>query len=249
MPGSENYIFINKSECNWINEFECKVTLSKNEYKFIDSSGEKEEILTGKEINNYFTSQDKKSNDIKVEDVKIDENVFTIRRNKIRDVKELANAIVLLRKENISNRNEFDGKVQEVLNKKDELINIIKELENKNAKFNQVSKYLITYNNYKEIYEKHGNKKTIFGGYKKHENEILMFLHAKEKLENLGINTNVSIDKLKEKIIEQKEEISLLGNEFKNIEKRLESIRKANSKIENIIQEKIDLTKEKEKER
>ena len=91
--------------------------------------------------------------------------------------------------------------------------------------------------------------KTIFGGYKKHENEILMFLHAKEKLENLGINTNVSIDKLKEKIIEQKEEISLLGNEFKNIEKRLESIRKANSKIENIIQEKIDLTKEKEKER
>lgn len=76
-----------------------------------------------------------------------------------------------------------------------------------------------------------------------------MFLHAKEKLENLGINTNVSIDKLKEKIIEQKEEISLLGNEFKNIEKRLESIRKANSKIENIIQEKIDLTKEKEKER
>ena len=107
MPGSENYIFINKSECNWINEFECKVTLSKNEYKFIDSSGEKEEILTGKEINNYFTSQDKKSNDIKVEDVKIDENVFTIRRNKIRDVKELANAIVLLRKENISNRNEF----------------------------------------------------------------------------------------------------------------------------------------------
>ena len=106
VPGSENYIFINKSECNWINEFECKVTLSKNEYKFIDSSGEKEEILTGKEINNYFTSQDKKSNDIKVEDVKIDENVFTIRRNKIRDVKELANAIVLLRKENISNRNE-----------------------------------------------------------------------------------------------------------------------------------------------
>ena len=249
VPGSENYIFINKSECNWINEFECKVTLSKNEYKFIDSSGEKEEILTGKQINNYFTSQDEKSNDIKVEDVKIDENVFTIRRNKIRDVKELANAIVLLRKENISNRNEFDGKVQEVLNKKDELINTIKELENKNAKFNQVSKYLITYNNYKEIYEKHGNKKTIFGGYKKHENEILMFLHAKEKLENLGINTNVSIDKLKEKIIEQKEEISLLGNEFKNIEKRLESIRKANSKIENIIQEKIDLTKEKEKER
>ena len=47
--------------------------ISKNEYKFIDSSGEKEEILTGKEINNYFTSQDKKSNDIKVEDVKIDE--------------------------------------------------------------------------------------------------------------------------------------------------------------------------------
>ncbi len=249
VPGSENYIFINKSECNWINEFECKVTLSKNEYKFIDSSGEKEEILTGKQINNYFTSQDEKSNDIKVEDVKIDENVFTIRRNRIRDVKELANAIVLLRKENISNRNEFDGKVQEVLNKKDELINTIKELENKNAKFNQVSKYLITYNNYKEIYEKHGNKKTIFGGYKKHENEILMFLHAKEKLENLGINTNVSIDKLKEKILEQKEEISLLGNEFKNIEKRLESIRKANSKIENIIQEKIDLTKEKEKER
>ena len=219
VPGSENYIFINKSECNWINEFECKVTLSKNEYKFIDSSGEKEEILTGKQINNYFTSQDEKSNDIKVEDIKIDENVFTIRRNRIRDVKELANAIVLLRK------------------------------ENKNAKFNQVSKYLITYNNYKEIYEKHGNKKTIFGGYKKHENEILMFLHAKEKLESLGINTNVSIDKLKEKIIEQKEEISLLGNEFKNIEKRLESIRKANSKIENIIQEKIDLTKEKEKER
>ena len=249
VPGSENYILINKSECNWINDLECKVTLEKHEYKFIDALGEKEEILTSKEINNYFTSQNEKSNDIKVEDVKIDENVFAIRRNKIRDVKELANAIVILRKENISNRNEFDGKVQEVLNKKEELINTIKELENKNVKFNQVSKYLITYNKYKEIYDKHGNKKTIFGGYKKYDSEILMFLHAKEKLESLGINTNVSIDKLKEKILEQKEEISLLGNEFKNIEKRLENIREANSKIENIIQEKIDLKKEKEQER
>lgn len=249
VPGSENYIFINKSECNWISNLECKVILGKDEYKFIDSSGEKEEILTAKEINNYFNGTTEKSNEIKIENVKIDENVFAIRRNKIRDVKELANAIVLLRKENISNKNDFDNRVQDVLNKREEIKNTIKDLENKNARFNQVSKYLITYNNYKEIYDKHGNKKSIFGGHKKYETEISMFIHAKEKLESLGINTNVNIDKLKEKMIEQKQEISLLSNEFKNIEKRLENIRKANSKIENIIQEKVDLNKEKEQER
>ncbi|CAM2078021.1 MAG: Relaxase/Mobilisation nuclease domain [uncultured Clostridium sp.] len=249
VPGSENYIFINKSECNWINELECKVILGKDEYKFIDSAGEKEEILTAKEINNYFNGTNEKSNEIKIENVKIDENVFANRRNKIRDVKELANAIVLLRKENISNKNDFDNRVQDVLNKREKIRDSIKDLEDKNARFNQVSKYLITYNNYKEIYGKYGNKKSIFGGHKKYESEISMFLHAKEKLENLGINTNVNIDKLKEKMIEQKEEISLLSNEFKNIEKRLENIRKANSKIENIIQEKVDLNKEKEQER
>lgn len=249
VPGSENYIFINKSECNWINDLECKVTFEKQEYKFIDALGEKKEILTSKEINNYFSGQDEKSNDIKVEDIKVDENVFAIRRNKIRDVKELANAIVLLRKENISNRNDFDNRVQDVLNKRGEIRNTINDLEDKNTRFNQVSKYLITYNKYKEIYDKYGNKKSIFGGHKKYESEILMFIHAKEKLENLGINTNVNIDKLKEKMIAQKEEISLLSNEFKNIEKRLENIRKANSKIENIIQEKVELNKDKDQER
>lgn len=249
LPGTENYIFVNKDDCKWINENECKVTLVKDEYKFVNALNEKEEILTSKEINNLFNGVDEKSIDIKVENVKIDENIFTIRRNKIRDVKELANAIVILRKENISNKNDFDKKIKEVINKRENIRSTIKELETKNLTFNQISKYLITYNKYKDIYDKYGSKKTKFGGYKKFESEILMFIHAKEKIERLGINTNASIEKLKEKILEQKGEIESLGNKFKNIDSRLENIRKANNKLETIIEERNVLTKEKEQER
>lgn len=246
VPATENHILINKNECNWINKHECKIVVIKDDYKFIDFLG-KEEVLTAKELKNYFKTYDKKISDIKLEDIKIDEDVFKTRRNKIRDVKELANAIVLLRKESIENKEQFNNKIQEVINKRDKTKDTFKDLENKNSKFNQIAKYLITYNSYKDIYDKYNKKKTIFGSYKKYESEILMFIQAKEKIEELGINTDVSIEKIKEKINIQKDEIRILGNQFKNLDKRLENIRNANNKIENIINDKDEIKRDMER--
>lgn len=218
VPATENYIFINK--------------------------GEREEILTSKQINTLFNSKDNVGNDVKVEDIKIDKSIYEIRRNKIKDVKELANAIVLLRKEDVVSKVAFENKVEEILKERDLVKGSLKDLESKSASFNQVSKYLITYNEHRETYEQYGHKRTKFGGYKKYESEILLFLHAKEKLEELDINTNVNIDKLKEKIIEQRNDFNEFTKAFNFLDKRINSLRDAN----NIIERNISNSHEKNRE-
>lgn len=180
------------------------------------------------------------SEDIK-EEIKIEENIFVKRKNKIKDIKELTNAIVLLRKENISGKEELNLKTKELINKKENVRDTIKSLENKNVSFNQAAKYIITYNKNKESFEKYGNKKTKYGTYKKCEGEILSFLHAKEKIEELGINPNVSSDKLIEKIKEQKEEVATLSKELKLVEARINNIANANNKIDDILKDEKEI--------
>ena len=172
---------------------------------------------------------------------------FENRRKQVMNVKELANTLLVLRQENILSKDNINERVNELKDIKNEVRDNIKMLEKKNSNFNKVAKYLITYNDNKEYFDKYSNLKTKHGTYKKYESEILAFIYAKEKLETLGVNTNVDIDKLTEKITEQTEEIKNLNKELKSIEERIDKINISESRIEKLFmeeQEKISKNRE-----
>lgn len=161
---------------------------------------------------------------------------FKARNEKYKDVKDLAETILLLRNEKIDRRSDIDLRIKE-LNFMGNVINKdIKELENKSRSFNEVAKYLNTYNKYKDLYEKYEgtvfNKKNF---YRKNEGEILSFEHAKSQLEKLNIDLNTKIEKTLSSSKEFNSEIENINKDFKNLQDRISKIRNAEKKIDDIL--------------
>lgn len=164
---------------------------------------------------------------------------FKARNEKYKDVKDLAETILLLRNEKIGRRSDIDLRIKE-LNSIGNVINKdIKELENKSRSFNEIAKYLNAYNKYKDIYEKYDS--TIFNKnnlYRKNEGEILSFEHAKSQLERLNVDLNTDVDEVLSTSVEFNNEINNINEDFKQLQDRISKIRNAETKIDNILGQK-----------
>jgi len=237
VPAKDIYIKLDKESIK-IKEDYIELNSLVEEYKLIDVN-KSETVITRKEVVELFkNNKDIKNDSIDdISNIKLDKNIFVERKQKIKEVKDLANSIIILRKEGIISATDLKEKLNEIKNERDNIIDLIKTLEEKNNNFKNVSKYLITYNKYKDIYEKYGNKKNIFRK-NKFEDEIELYQHAEKELNKLGINTNVDINKLKEKIANQENEIKDLTQKYKSIAKKIDTITKADIKIKDVLNEK-----------
>ena len=161
---------------------------------------------------------------------------FKTRNQKYKDVKDLAETILLLRNEKIDRRSDIDLRIKELNNMASKINKDIKELEDKSRSFNEIAKYLSTYNKYKDLYEKYEatvfNKKNF---YRKNEGEILSFEHAKSQLEKLNIDLNTDIEKVLSTSKDFNNEIENINKDFKNLQDRVNKIRNAEKKIDEII--------------
>lgn len=161
---------------------------------------------------------------------------FKTRNEKYKEVKDLAETILLLRDEKIDKRSDINLRINSLNTKVGEINKDIKELEDKSRSFNEVAKYLTTYNKYKEIYNKYEttkvNKKNY---YRKNEGEILSFEHAKTQLEKLNINPNTDIDSVLSKSKEFNSEIDNINKDFNHLKERINKIRNAEAKIDDIL--------------
>lgn len=161
---------------------------------------------------------------------------FKVRNEKYKDIKDLAETILLLRNEKIDKRSDIDLRISELNSKASEINKDIRELENKSKSFNKVAKYLNTYNKYKALYSKYEN--TIFNKknfYRKNEGEILSFEHAKSQLEKLNIDFNTDIEKLLSTSKELNNEIDNISKDFKELQDRMSKIKSAEKKIDSIL--------------
>lgn len=161
---------------------------------------------------------------------------FKARNEKYKDVKDLAETILLLRTEKIDKRSDIDLRISELNSKASEINKDIRELENKSKSLNEIAKYLTTYNKYKDIYEKY--ESTIFNKknfYRKNEGEILSFEHAKSQLEKLNVNLNTDIDEILSTSKEFNSEIENINKDFKQLQDRIGKIRNAERKIDDIL--------------
>lgn len=161
---------------------------------------------------------------------------YKTRNEKYKDVKDLAETLLLLRTEKIDNRSDINLRISELNSKANEINKDIKNLESKSKSFNEIAKYLNTYNKYKDIHEKYNS--TIFNKnnyYRKNEGEILSFEHAKSQLEKLNVDLNTNVDEVLSTSAEFNNEINNINKDFKQLQDRISKIRNAETKIDNIL--------------
>ena len=159
------------------------------------------------------------------------------RKQMLKETKELANTLLIIRQENINNLSDFDLKLQELKNKAAEIKANIKALDEKNKNYKQVTKYLAIFKKYLPLileYEKKSfiSKKNF---YRKYESEILTFEHAENQLKKLGVDTNVDYQKVLNLISQQTEKINELTELFNNTEKRIKELIRSQALVQKIL--------------
>ncbi len=169
--------------------------------------------------------------------------LYAKRKQRISDVKLLANTLVIVRNENINSWKDFvrridDLKIQSVAAKED-----IKKLNNEIDKYRGVAKYLATINKNKEVYQKYKkcnafNKKQF---YNKFEGDILSYEHSLERLKQLNIKTDTPLSKIVSLVDEYKLQVNDLSDTFNAIEKRIKMVRNAKEVVNKIQDEDLNI--------
>lgn len=160
------------------------------------------------------------------------------RRTGLTNTKELANVLMLMRKENISADNDFESKASQLQVTITDVKDKIKTIDEKNEQYKTATKYLLAYKKYLPIHQDY-LKQNTFSKKKyeqKFESELKAFDHASKQLEKLGVNTNVDTEKVIGLIKNQEHEISNLKKDLEQKTDQLQELRNA-QKIVREIQE------------
>lgn len=159
--------------------------------------------------------------------------MINARKQQIENVKDLANTLLLLRRESINSKNDFDIKINELRNQASGIKESIKKLDSKVTAYRNVAKYLATVSKQKDVYSQYQkcNMFTKKSFYSKHEGDILSYEHAVKKLSELNINVETPLDKVVAMSKEYTIKTETLTKEFKAIEERLKDIRAAKEKV------------------
>ncbi|WP_288925279.1 relaxase/mobilization nuclease domain-containing protein [Aminobacterium colombiense] len=168
----------------------------------------------------------------------------------VRDIQRTANALVLTRKENVYRVGDYALRLDELKAQCDETRETIKELENKNALFLNVTRSLITYHKYLPLAEKYeqlpiGKKRRFFAA---NEPGLRLFGHAKDALSRDGItpkDPTAAVEALKAQV----DKVNALQEQYKAIEGRIGNLSQARDIIMRIIGQSREDQREKEKGR
>lgn len=160
-------------------------------------------------------------------------------RTKLAATKELAAALLTIRKENIQQESDFDIRINELSVKAADVRLTMTELSAKNQQYKDAAKYLLAFRQYlpiKQEYEKQNifTKKRFAG---LHESELRAFDHASDQLEKLGVNTNVDPEKVIALVKDQDGKVSDLAEALREVTDKIDTIRKAQHIVKTIQQQ------------
>ena len=163
--------------------------------------------------------------------------VHETRKQKITATKELANMLVLLRRETISKLRDFDIRIDLLKEQSRVIKGNMKQLDDKNTQYKEAAKYLVSYNKYLPIKQQYDKQSMLTkkGFYSKHESELLAFEHALKQLEKMSININVNPEKVVELVKQQTGQISELQAQYKQTDNRIDELKKAQEMVQKII--------------
>ena len=159
------------------------------------------------------------------------------RRNLVAETRQLADTLNLLRRERINSVDDFDRRVDALLNRAGELQEQVDTIRKKNMQYKQAAKYLMLYDENKPFQLDLMLKRTSTSreAYKrKHESELKALEHAEEQLEKMGVNPDVDPEKVMELVRQQDEEIRQLVASSQEMTRRVMEIRMARNMVETI---------------
>lgn len=151
------------------------------------------------------------------------------RNTRLAATKELAAALMTIRKEQIMGCDDFSNKLTHLQNQMVEMRGTIKQLDEKNEQYKTVAKYLIAYNQhlpvYQELQKQNRFTRQLFE--KRNSGDLTAFKYAVEQLEKVGVNTNVDPDKVIALVKEQDGKVVELFGQLRSVEDRILNIRKS----------------------
>lgn len=157
-------------------------------------------------------------------------------RTKLAATKELAAALLTIRKENIQQESDFDRVIGALSEKATNVRSTMTEISTKNQQYKNAAKYLLAFKQYLPV-KQELERQTIFTKKKfagLHESELRAFDHAAEQLEKLGVNTNVDPEKVIALVKDQDGKISDLSEALKEVTAKIDSIRRAQQLVKDI---------------
>lgn len=157
-------------------------------------------------------------------------------RTKLAATKELAAALLTIRKENIQQESDFDIRIGTLSEKATTVRSTMTELSGKNQQYKNAAKYLLAFKQYLPV-KQELEKQTLFTKKKfagLHESELRAFDHATEQLEKLGVNTNVDPEKVIALVRDQDGKVSDLAAALKEVTAKIDSIRRAQQIVKDI---------------
>lgn len=172
-------------------------------------------------------------------------------RTKLAAIKELAAALLTIRKENIQQESDFDIRIGILSEKATTVRSTMTELSGKNQQYKNAAKYLLAFKQYLPV-KQELEKQTLFTKKKfagLHESELRAFDHAAEQLEKLGVNTNVDPEKVIALVKDQDGKVSDLAAALKEVTTKIDSIRRAQQIVKDIQRATEQAEHDKKKER
>ena len=158
------------------------------------------------------------------------------RKSKLAATKELAAALVTIRREAITEYSDFADKIKDLALQRNTKKGESKKLDSMIAEHKETLKHLATYNKYLHIFKKSDSKwrltKKSFEA--KHKSELAAFRHAAAKLEALGVDAGCDVQKIIAAVNEHGGDASRLDIDVAAIAKRLRSLYEARNIVDKV---------------
>lgn len=162
---------------------------------------------------------------------------YEVRRKQVKETKELANMLLMVRREHIIQMPDFDVREKELRQKCIGIRENKKQLDAKKAQYQDVSKKLILYSRHLPLHQKYdGLQKTgKVAFHKEYGGELMAFTDARVQLEKYGVSVTVDPGKIIQLIQHQTEQIVVLKEQIQQLELRGKNIRKARQVFNGLI--------------
>lgn len=168
-----------------------------------------------------------------LESLKHSENDSQIHRmykkSKLTATKQMAQVLLTLRSENITQVEDLQQNIQKVSQKLREEKQQLKDLTIKNQEYKVVAKCLKTFQDYLPIKQEY-EKKMFFlreKYYARYQGELRSFDYAAQKLEQMGISSDADLDKVLEMVKTQDQKAAEVSANIKQDTKRLKEMKTA----------------------
>ena len=162
---------------------------------------------------------------------------YRIRQQQLKDTKDLAEVLLLLRMEGIKRLPDIDIKLGVLRKMTVSLKESIKQLDLKNGQYKEASKQLMRFQRLLPIWQKYSEQKGLArkAFYSRHEGDLLAYEDAQVQLQKKAVNSAVDPEKVDVLISHITSQIEVIRLQCDEIERRVKSLQATQMKVHKLM--------------